>query len=123
MITFPPAPEEPAEPQAKAARRSHLITCRLAPEEHAELQSLAREYRVTSSALLRAALGYGHLPPARTDAKTAAQLGRIGGNLWQLVRLIRAGQSTHDEAVIEALRQEVLELRLTLLQGGVGAVP
>lgn len=66
--------------------------------------------------MLRGALGYARIPPPRTDAATAAQLGRIGGNLWQLIREIRNGRCHLDEAVIEEIRQEILSLRRSLLK-------
>lgn len=96
--------------------RSRIVTVRFAPDEHAELMAAASQHSLSASQMLRASLGYACIPPPKTDAATAAQLGRIGGNLWQLIREIRRGHCTHNEAVVEELRQVIMAINLRLLR-------
>lgn len=102
-------------PNTPRPRRSRIVTVRFIPDEYEDLMEAAREHSLSASTMLRGALGYARIPPPKTDAATAAQLGRIGGNLWQLIGLIRMGKSTHDEAVIEELRKAVLNINERLL--------
>jgi hypothetical protein len=95
-------------------RRTRIVPVRMSDLERAIAQSCADALGISVSRLLRSRAEA--LPPLRaaTDLQAAAELGRIGSNLNQLVHLIHAGfapQVAELSPLLIELRERVTDLR------------
>ncbi|WDZ77152.1 plasmid mobilization relaxosome protein MobC [Ensifer adhaerens] len=104
--------------------RDRIIRLRATETEAAELKDLAAARGLSLSEMVRRAAFGVRMPAQRFDwthatllARTLGELGRIGGNLNQLVRRANGGRlAGHDAelsetlAGIDALREQVRDL-------------
>lgn len=104
--------------------RDHIIRIRASADELAKIRELAKTRGLSISELIRRA-AFGIRMPARSRdhthvnllTRSLGELGRVGGNLNQLVRRANAGKlSGHDPelsrtlAEIDALRERLRDI-------------
>lgn len=98
--------------------RDHIIRIRTSPEETSKIQELAKGRGLSISELMRRAALSARMPERKFDAtdfvlltRTLAELGRIGGNLNQLVRRANRGQLIGHDVDLRQTLSCVDELR------------
>ncbi|MCC0035682.1 MAG: plasmid mobilization relaxosome protein MobC [Hoeflea sp.] len=98
--------------------RDHIIRIRTSTEETSKIQELAKGRGLSISELMRRAALSARMPErefAVTDfvllTRTLAELGRIGGNLNQLVRRANRGQLIGHDVELRQTLSSVDELR------------
>lgn len=98
--------------------RTATIGVRVTPSEYAELRAKAERMGMTPGQWLRTAALTRRLPPPPVPEANRAeyvQLGRLAGNINQLLRLAYAGSVSVDSGLLESVAAEVRRLRLALL--------
>ena len=124
----PPLPQEaPPRPRRRGGRppgpqeavRAHRINARLSADEYARVQEKAAAMGMAPAEWLRHAALDRRLPSPPVPAVNVArygELGRLAGNLNQALRLVHGGQLPAGlQPLLEALAEEVRQLRLELL--------
>lgn len=118
----PPAPARIGRPpKPEAERRGRTIGVRLSPADHEAIATRAKRAKLTAAEYMRRRALRAPLPVVVPEVNRAAwvELGRLAGNLNQLVRRLNLGQvaavQPADVATVARVEVQVQALRRALV--------